>query len=309
MIESRLGRRTPTPDGWVATVGPLRTSIRTPLAALLAAVLFAAAGPAGAFTIDFIQIDHSASAALGGGIDGGDCEDGPCSGSGADVGPVSPAIPVVRNLLEAYSTTTGTNSVEARGHARLGIMLPSEGDLEFHGADTVLTGDILATTRLRDSQAASFHTSAEASVRVDDRIVFTVPEIGPGGGFSIRTRLIGFSDDLTTGYGGSLRISRVSDDLTLYATATPTSWQELDLTAYAGEAIALEFAAAMSMDGEAGFGGGADSLLARDFSSRLWFVFAIRHAVPEPGTAVLLAVALGLGGRCRSRWGWGRPRP
>jgi hypothetical protein len=78
-------------------------------------------------------------------------------------------------------------------------------------------------------------------------------------------------------------------------------WEELDLTAYAGEAIALEFAAAISMEGEAGFGGGADSLGARSFSSSLLAAFAIRLAVPEPDAAVLLAVALLLGDRNRSR--------
>ena len=280
------------------TVVRVRAPICPWLAGLFAAALLTA-GSAGALTIDSIQIDHGASAALGGGpIGGTGClPSGPCSGSSTDTGVVSTAIPLGPTLIEDYSTAGGTNSVKAFATARLQIALPTAFEISFHGADTVFTGFILAVASIRDSEAASFHTSAAASVQVDDRIVFTVPLLGPGDSFSIRTRLLGFQDSFfTTQYGGSFRISRVSDDLTLFTTSGPTLlWEELDLSAQAGEAIALDFTAAISMAGGEGFGGGADRLTARGFSSSLRAAFAIRHlVVPEPGTLGLLLVALGL---------------
>jgi hypothetical protein len=75
--------------------------------------------------------------------------------------------------------------------------------------------------------------------------------------------------------------------------ASSPGYTTLDLSDLSGHDIRVSLTAEIAMAGAEGFGGGADALGARSFSSALSGGFQLSHvAIPEPASALLIAVGL-----------------
>jgi len=257
------------------------------------------AGSAHAISFAAVVVEETASVELGGGIDGWPCMDGPCSVVATASGPVAHEIPLSAGVYATVSTTTGTNSVRARSDPWLLFQPPIDADLEFHGADTVLIGMMSGFVQIVDSLPDSFHTSAAASLSMNDRVEMTVPELRTGESFSIRSYLMDTTEqgDLggyTTAHEGSFWIVAQSTGEILYSVSDPSRvWVETDLSEWSGEAISIHFQASMAIAAEADFGTvGGYNIRYFDSSRRVHLAFLHHVAVPEPGTSLLLAVGL-----------------
>jgi hypothetical protein len=259
-------------------------------------VLLLCAGSANAFSFDAVVVDHTASVELGGGIGGGPCSDGPCSVVETESGPVAHEIPLFNGIVARVYTTTGTNSVHARSYPRLWFDPPIDADLQFHGTDTVLIGTLGGSVQIVDSLPESFHTSAAASLFMDDRIEMTVPELRAGESFSIRSVFPETLDagGYTTNREASFWITAQSTGEVLYSVSAPSrAWVETDLSEWAGEGVSIHFQASMAISAEADFGTvGGYNIRYFDAYRRVHLAFLHHVVVPEPGTSLLLAAGL-----------------
>ncbi len=274
-------------------------------AAVLQSTWLGMADPLRALPVLEVGVDHAGSAAVGGTTRPSGCVGTPsCSTADNDAGSEPVGLPYDRRIGSSVASDTGTNSVGAGYGAEVVLATPEQPEIDLHGDDVVLVGQISASARLRDSQPDAFHTSAAADVSMDDWIRFEVPSLATGEAFALRYRVLGSEAvSVSTAYSGLLRVIDRTTGQTLLTTSTPSVfWADLDLSAYAGDEIEVGVQADLSVTGTAGFANGETSLSGRSFTNRFTGAFALTHTqVPEPGTAALLLVGLATLARRRSR--------
>ena len=226
-------------------------------------------GAAGSFSLDSVVLNQSIRAALGGGLfqggtacsiaEGASFSEGPCHAE-YDYNDAFPAaIPVYGGAGASVTSAGGANSVEAAAWGGTTIEHPTEMDVEFFGPGTFLRGRMEAVVSLRDSQPDQYHTWADASMTVHDWFDVTVPTDQL---LYFKLRVIAGGSRLTTEQDQRFTITSLADSQVLYERSQDAfTYEEFDLSAWAGQQLRFEFEATVAEHGDAGFGNGATNFL------------------------------------------------
>ncbi|TMA33458.1 MAG: PEP-CTERM sorting domain-containing protein [Deltaproteobacteria bacterium] len=259
-----------------------------------------AALPAAAvsFSLDAVVLNQSLRAATGGGlIHGSECSTsvgssstfGPCHAEYDYNGTFSPAVPVHGESGVSVSTTVGSNTVGADAYGGTTLQEPSQSDLEFYGPGTFLVGRMQAVVNLRDSQPDQYHTSADASMAVHDWFDITVPTDQQ---LFFKLEVLASGSRLTTDQDQRFVITSLANNQVLFERSQNAyTFEEFDLSAWAGQQLRFEFEASVAEHGDAGFGNGATNFLNLSTLSGGYIAFR-QLPVPEPGTMPLLGLGL-----------------
>jgi hypothetical protein len=258
-------------------------------------VLVLRPGEALAVTISAAGVDQATSAQLGAGVvNGSECVDSPsCQDSQTNTGPVPLTVPMWNGSYSEVRAGAGTLALDASAEASVALYEPDEFSLMLY-PDLVVIGQLRATTTIRDSAATGFHSSAASSASSDDFLQFEVPALLAGESFLMDVFFNAFSDDFTTLFAGSLGVEDVTSGLLLASFDPSGSGSvQLDLSGLSGHDVRVWLQAELAMAGDEGFGGGADPLTERSFSSFLTGdVFVSHVVVPEPAPGLLIAAGL-----------------
>jgi hypothetical protein len=265
-----------------------------------ASLVLAAALPAAAasFSVDSVFLNQSLRADTGGGlVNGSECDTqvgssssfGPCHAAYDYNGSFSATIPVNGGSGVSVSTSVGSNTVGADAYGGTTLENPREFDVDFYGPGTFLVGRMQAVVSLRDSQPDQYHTWADASMTVHDWFDVTVPTDQL---LYFKLEVMASGSRLTTAQNQRFTITSLADNQVLYERSQNAyTFEEFDLSAWAGQQLRFEFEASVAEYGGEGFGNGATNFLTFSTGSGGYFAFR-QLPVPEPGTMPLLALGI-----------------